>query len=191
MIKRTGLAIIPLFAIIMFIISQKVDEAESHTGERPPPLPDYITPTSTSEPSFIPKLVVNIADFPSTPTPIPIPTPTVSIPIYREPSHVSSASESRAVSGVEQWRYLVIQYFGDTPNVQKVLNIMSCESGGDPNATGIYGHRGLMQELPEYHQAKADSLFGPGANLYDPEVNIAVARVISGGYNFSAWECQG
>lgn len=46
-----------------------------------------------------------------------------------------------------------------------------------------------MQEKPEYHQAKANALFGPDASLYDPEVNVAVARVISGGYDFSAWTC--
>jgi soluble lytic murein transglycosylase-like protein len=58
---------------------------------------------------------------------------------------------------------------------------MACESGGNPNATGSAGERGLMQ----IHPLHADS-------TYDPEGNIRAAyRISGGGVDFSAWSCKG
>lgn len=69
--------------------------------------------------------------------------------------------------------------------------IAYCESHWQPGATGAAGERGLWQTLPQFHQAKADALFGPGADLYDPVVNAAVAMVISaGGQSWAAWSCR-
>lgn len=122
--------------------------------------------------------------------PMPIPTPT---PLPPLPAQVSAAAPPPIHGGsfepnVERWRGLVERFFvGWT--VDKVLTIMTCESHGNPTAeNGV--HKGLMQVSQYWHQAKADALFGPGANLFDPEVNIAVSRVISDGEDFSAWECQ-
>ena len=61
-----------------------------------------------------------------------------------------------------------------------VLRIMACESGGNPNATGSAGERGLMQ----IHPLHFDS-------TYDPEGNLRAAyRISGGGSSFAAWTCK-
>ncbi len=118
-----------------------------------------------------------------TPTQVPTKAPILELRLFRD-FGVSAAG----VLGTEQWRGLVSQYF-PPESVDAVLSIMQCESGGNPDATnGV--HQGLMQTNVNYHQAKADALFGPGRSLYEPEVNIAVSAVISGGYNWGAWSCK-
>jgi hypothetical protein len=118
---------------------------------------------------------------------IPPPKPTATpapAPLARPAGAVAAAAAVYS-AGTEQWRSLVAAYF-PAESVQIVLDIMQCESGGSPGATnGV--HQGLMQENVNLHQAKADALFGPGRSLYEPEVNIAVAAVISGGYSWGAW----
>lgn len=109
-------------------------------------------------------------------TPIPEPEPTQDAPVFGV--------------GVEQWRGLVASVFPAWA-VSTVLRIMDCESEGNPNATGRAGERGLMQISPYWHQAKTDAIFGTGANLYDPYINLTMASVISDeGRDWSAWTCQ-
>ena len=131
--------------------------------------PSYLEPTPTQLPT-------QVATEP------PAPVQAAATPVYRAPVYAA---------GVEQWRELVASIMpADT--VERWLRVMACESGGNPNATGAAGELGLLQIMPYYHQAKADALFGAGANLYDPVVNVSVAYVISGGgYSFSAWTCKG
>lgn len=122
---------------------------------------------------------------PPKPPPTPAPAPVLWLATPSGATRVSAASFE---SGTEQWRSLVAAYF-PAESVDAVLSIMGCESHGNPLATnGV--HQGLMQENVGYHQAKADLLFGPGRSLYEPEVNIAVAAYISGGYNWGAWSCK-
>lgn len=111
----------------------------------------------------------------ATPTPKPPPQP--------GPTPVANPFRP----SVERWRSLAHDVFPDRV-VNEVLFIIQCESNGNPNATGASGEHGLMQVHPRYHQAKADQLFGTGASLYDPFVNLSVAAIISGdGSNWSAW----
>lgn len=102
---------------------------------------------------------------PGTPEPVvvvPVGTP---IPIYGE--------------GVEQWRWLVASIFPAWA-VDKVLDVMDCESEGDPNATGAQGEMGLMQLHPKWH---SDATYDPYGNL------VAAYRISSGGTDWSAWTC--
>jgi hypothetical protein len=133
----------------------------------------------------------------ASPQPLP-PVPTAMVAAQERSSVVEQRTPNAPVGGsnpsvpanVEQWRGLVESIFPAFA-VETVLRIMRCESGGNPNATGSAGERGLMQTMPRFHQAKADALFGVGADLYDPVVNLTVAAVISGnGSNWSAWTCK-
>jgi soluble lytic murein transglycosylase-like protein len=118
---------------------------------------------------------------------IPPPTP-APVLWLAAPSGATRVSAASFGSGTEQWRSLVAAYF-PAESVDAVLSIMQCESGGNPLATnGV--HQGLMQTNVGYHQPKADLLFGPGRSLYEPEVNIAVSAMISGGYSWAAWSCK-
>jgi hypothetical protein len=123
-----------------------------------------------------------------TPSPVPTATPTPTALPPAKPSSIAVSAAGYSGGGAEQWRSTVAQYF-PAESVDTVLRIMECESHGNPLANnGV--HQGLMQENVNYHLPKAIALFGPGADLYDPVTNIAVAAVISGGYNFGAWSCQ-
>lgn len=54
-------------------------------------------------------------------------------------------------SGVEQWRPVANEAcaaYGCDPNY--ILNVMACESGGNPGAVGPNGELGLMQIDPAY-----------------------------------------
>ena len=93
---------------------------------------------------------------------VPVGTP---IPIYGEE--------------VEQWRWLVASIFPAWA-VNKVLAVMDCESGGNPNTTGAEGEVGLMQIHPRWHN---DATYDPYGNV------VAAYRISSGGKDWSAWTC--
>ena len=60
--------------------------------------------------------------------------------------------------------------------VEAVLQVMACESHGNPNAIGAAGELGLLQIHPRWH---------PDATL-DPEGNLRAAfRISGGGTNWS------
>lgn len=77
---------------------------------------------------------------------------------------------------VERWRYLVEQY--DDWNHDLALDVMWCESQGDPGVDNRQGSgaKGLYQLLGWEWLAR--KMFGPQASVYDPAVNVAVAHEI-------------
>jgi hypothetical protein len=96
-----------------------------------------------------------------------------------EASHPSTLVSFTPEAGVERWRPLVESIFGPGA-AGRVLQIMDCESEGDPWATGAAGERGLMQ----IHPIHPDS-------TYDPEANLRAAyRLSLGGTNWDAWTCS-
>lgn len=77
--------------------------------------------------------------------------------------------------GVEHWRPLVERYFtgGD---VERALCLMWHESRGDPNARNpSSGASGLFQHLPKYWGERSAAAGWGGADIFDPEANVAVA----------------
>lgn len=100
-------------------------------------------------------------------------------------SAVTRVEAPRAVftGNVEQWRSLVSQY---NWNVDTVLAIMRCESGGNPNAVGdrstAYASYGLMQvrALPGRPSPEW---------LLVPENNIAYAYQLYASSGFRPWTC--
>lgn len=90
--------------------------------------------------------------------------------------------------GVEQWRPLVTFYWGKHGqyHVDRMLRIMRCESGGDPNAwnksTDV---RGLFQvRWPIWSKLW-------GGNYFDPWVNAATAYQVWLLQGYQAWACKG
>ncbi len=88
---------------------------------------------------------------------------------------------------VDQWLPLVAAFFGDLgPDaVNRVLCLMQYESGGNPNAKNPNSSaRGLMQILA--------SLWAPHfgvsyEDLYDPSINLLLARKIYDQQGWWAW----
>lgn len=87
------------------------------------------------------------------------------------------------VSGnVEQWRGLVAAYGGW--DVDRMLRIMACESGGSPTAKNPRSSAtGLFQIMA--------SIWHDGRDLYDPGVNVDVAHHVWTQQGYAAWVCRG
>jgi len=78
-------------------------------------------------------------------------------------------------SGVEPWRPLVVKHF-PAAMVDDALSVMACESLGDPLALNRYSAAsGLFQHLPYYWPSRSQKAGWAGADIFDPEANIAVA----------------
>jgi soluble lytic murein transglycosylase-like protein len=77
---------------------------------------------------------------------------------------------------VERWRGLVDRYFTGQGESQRALAIIRCESVGDPDAVNpTSGTAGLFQHRPRYWAARSAAAGWAGADVYDPEANVAVA----------------
>lgn len=93
-------------------------------------------------------------------------------PVVEEHEHVH---EIPVTVGVEQWRPLVAKYFAPG-SVDRALCLMGHESGGDPNAYNpSSAASGLMQHLRKYWDDRSRKAGWAGADIFDPEANIAVA----------------
>lgn len=76
---------------------------------------------------------------------------------------------------VEQWRPLIEQYF-QPADVAWAMQVIACESGGDPNAKNPRSSAsGLFQHLARLWPDRSVKAGWAGASIWDPEANIAVA----------------
>jgi hypothetical protein len=76
---------------------------------------------------------------------------------------------------VDRWRPLVEQYF-QAGDVNTALSVIECESGGNPDAVAASGlYHGLFQHSQRYWEERSTAAGWAGADVYDPEANIAVA----------------
>ncbi|MDH4119952.1 MAG: transglycosylase SLT domain-containing protein [Acidimicrobiia bacterium] len=97
---------------------------------------------------------------------------------------------------VERWRSLVAAYF-PAGLVDEALQIIQCESLGDPDAVNPYsGAAGLFQFIPgTWAVASVEAGVGD-ASVFDPEANIAAAAWLSGYYQangrspWAPWACS-
>jgi len=94
----------------------------------------------------------------------------------------------RDITNVERWRSLVEVYF-DAEYVDDALSVMMGESGGNPLAKNLHSSAsGLFQHLATYWVGRSEAAGWAGADIFDPEANIAVAGGLSkGGSDFSHW----
>ncbi|MGA7270041.1 MAG: transglycosylase SLT domain-containing protein [Acidimicrobiia bacterium] len=90
--------------------------------------------------------------------------------------------------GVERWRPLVERYF-QPGDVDRALAVIRCESGGDPVAANPRSSaRGLFQHLARLWPKRAAQAGRPGADIFDPEDNVAVAAwLVYHGGGWSHW----
>ncbi|MCC6747057.1 MAG: transglycosylase SLT domain-containing protein [Deltaproteobacteria bacterium] len=95
-------------------------------------------------------------------------------------------------AAVEQWRALVEKYFKNQ-HVTWALNIIACESGGNPKAyNASSGASGLFQHLAIYWAERAKKAGFPGASVFDPEANIAASAYLlyAAGGGPKHWSCK-
>jgi hypothetical protein len=95
-------------------------------------------------------------------------------------------------AAVERWRELVEKHF-KKQHVTWALNIIACESGGNPNAKNASsGASGLFQHMPQYWASRAAAAGFPGASIFDPEANIAASAhlLYAAGGGPQHWSCK-
>jgi soluble lytic murein transglycosylase-like protein len=97
---------------------------------------------------------------------------------------------------VEEWRYLVEQYFA-ADLVDEALAVMRCESLGDPLAYNpASGASGLFQFIPSTWAWASDGAGFAGASPFDPGANVGsaawlVQRSIDQGKDaWTHWTCK-
>lgn len=91
---------------------------------------------------------------------------------------------------VERWRPLVAMYFPED-RIEWALRIVSCESGGDPNAKNPHSSAsGLFQHLGRLWPDRAAKAGFPGADVFDPVANIAVAAWLLDNGGTGHWVCK-
>jgi hypothetical protein len=97
---------------------------------------------------------------------------------------------------VERWRDLVRNYF-PANRVDEALQIMQCESLGDPDAYNPYsGASGLFQFLPSTWATTSPRAGWAGASVFNPEANVASAAWLANAYAelgqfyWQAWSCR-
>lgn len=88
---------------------------------------------------------------------------------------------------VEEWRSLVSAYFAPE-HVDLALLIISCESGGDPNAQNpTSGAAGLFQHIPRYWESRVAGAGMPGASIFDPIANVAASAYLAYSDGWGHW----
>jgi hypothetical protein len=76
----------------------------------------------------------------------------------------------------EQWRPLIAKYFCHGYAVEEAMRVSACESNGIADVVNpLSGTTGLFQHQPEYWAERSAQAGWPGASIYDPEANVAVA----------------
>lgn len=102
---------------------------------------------------------------PDPPPPTPEPTPP---PAPQPPPPPGSWP-----ADVERWRTLVAAYW---PDVELALCLIAHESGGNPDAKNARSSAsGLFQHLGSLWPERAEAAGWEGADVFDPEANVAVA----------------
>jgi hypothetical protein len=101
------------------------------------------------------------------------------------------------IPAVERWRDLVTEavthYGGSVPHdVNRMLWIMQCESGGDPSAANPSGASGLMQQMQTWWDNRAIAAGFEGASPFDPRANIYVSAylIYRSSNSWHHWVCS-
>ena len=118
-----------------------------------------------------------------------IAAPTTTVAAQSSP-RVLAPAPAPAPRPVEEWRSLVSAYFAPE-DVDLALAIISCESGGDPNAQNpTSGAAGLFQHIPRYWEARVASAGMPGASIFDPIANVAAAAYLAYSDGWGHWSAS-
>jgi hypothetical protein len=87
----------------------------------------------------------------------------------------------------------LVETFFNPEDVSRAIRIAWCESSFNPeNVNPVTGASGLFQHAPDTWAARSSAAGYPGADILDPEANVAVAAwmlyELPGGW--SHWQCQ-
>lgn len=92
--------------------------------------------------------------------------------------------------GAPVWIEILVEKYFRSADVARVLDVIRCESGFDPNITSPSGtYVGLMQHHRFYFPDRATAAGFPGASPFDPEANIAAGAHLWYTGGPSHWSC--
>ena len=101
------------------------------------------------------------------------------------------------IPAVERWRDLITEavthYGGSVPHdVNRMLWIMQCESGGDPSAANPSGASGLMQQMQTWWDNRAIAAGFEGASPFEPRAIIYVSAylIYRSSNSWHHWVCS-
>jgi hypothetical protein len=94
-------------------------------------------------------------------------------------------------ASAEDWRQLVAVYF-PTDHVDRAIEVMQCESGGNPNAKNpISTASGLFQHLHSLWGPRVAKAGWGDGSIWDPQTNIAVAAwLVTEGGGWRHWNAS-
>ena len=106
-------------------------------------------------------------------------------------SEFNCEMDDRGPRPEEEWQPLVEMYF-PLEQVRNALDIIDCESNGDPFAVGPSGSPdivflGLFQHHSSYWAQRAINAGFPGETAFHPEANIAAAYDLWSIYGWNPW----
>ncbi len=109
------------------------------------------------------------------------------LPAQASPSRPPATSQG---ASVEQWHSLLATYF-QPADLEWARRVMWCESRGDPNAYNTSsGASGLFQHLERFWTDRSAKAGWAGADVFDPEANIAVASWLFYTGGAQHWVCK-
>lgn len=115
------------------------------------------------------------------PTLAPEPAPTTTVP----------ALPWDGLTGRDAHEAMIRHYF-DEEHWPWAFRVVACESVWDPTArNGRSGASGLFQHIPRYWAERSAAAGWEGADIFDPEANVAVAAWLhNGGRGAHHWVCR-
>lgn len=180
---RTGNEVVPLTATA-------TDDATAETTTTVAPTTTTAAPKATTAPTTtLPPTTTTAAPTTTTTSTLP-PTTTTAVAPTTTTGPPPAADPPPA--GVEQWRGLVEAYW-PAAIVDEALWVIDCESGGDANAYNpASGAAGLFQFVPSTWASASESAGWGGADVFDPEANIATAAWLYSAYDtpWAPWSCK-
>ncbi len=158
-------------------------------------LPPTTTTTTTTPPTTTttapPPTTTTTAPPPPTTTTAPPPTTTTTAPPPTTTTTPPPESTEHPPA-VEQWRGLVETYWPEEL-VEEALSVIYCESRGNPLAVNPSSSAsGLFQFLPSTWATASPRAGWDGADVFDPEANIAVASWLYAQFTepWQQWSCK-
>jgi len=139
--------------------------------------------------TFVLAIVVILSPGATTPLQPPEPLTVENLVSYQQTLDLLYPDTSHISYNVERWRPFVEKYFAPT-DVDTAMQIMQCESGGDPNAKNPRSSAsGLFQHLARYWPTRSASAGWTGASIWNPEANVAVAAWLKDTAGWGSWTC--
>lgn len=91
----------------------------------------------------------------------------------------------------EDWRPLVEAFFSPS-DVARAMDVIGCESGGDPNAKNRHSSAsGLFQHLGSFWGERSEVSGYAGSDIFDPLANVAVAAwLVYDGGGWGHWDAS-